>query len=102
MKTMREVDEEHCPSEFVKRFGADVLPDGVAVVIDISHESPVYNPSSLVDSGVEYRKFPTVSKEVPRTEEVEQFISLVDELRASPRLQSRPDGAQPTIAAHCE
>lgn len=101
MKTMREVDEEHCPSEFVTRFGADALDDGVAVVIDISHESPVYNPSSLEENGVGYHKFPTVSKEVPRAEEVARFIALVDELRESPKLQPRYPGSKPTVAAHC-
>lgn len=101
MKTMREVDDKHCPSEFVRRFGPDALDDGVAMVIDISHESPVYNPSSLEENGVGYNKFPTVSKQVPRAEEVGQFIALVDELRESPKLQPQSSGVKPTIAAHC-
>lgn len=101
MKTMREVDDEHKPSEFVKRFGADVLDDRVAMVVDISHESPVYNPSALEEAGVEYHKFPTVSKQVPRAEEAEQFITLIDELRQTPKLRPQAHGARPTIAVHC-
>lgn len=101
MKTMREVDDEHRPSEFVKRFGHQTLDDGVAMVIDISHESPVYNPSALEEAGVEYHKFPTVSKQVPRAEEVEQFVALVDELRQTPKLNSELSGTTPTIAVHC-
>lgn len=101
MKTMREVDDSHRPSEFVKRFSADVLPDGVAMVVDISHESPVYNPSALEEGGVEYHKFPTVSKQVPRAEEVEQFIALVDELRQTGKMKPESEGVKPTIAVHC-
>lgn len=102
MKTMREVDDEHGPSEFVRRYSADVLDDGVAMVIDISHESPVYNPSALEEGGVEYHKFPTVSKQVPRAEEVEQFIGLIDELRQTPKLQPKSSsGTCPTIGVHC-
>lgn len=47
MKTMREVDDEHNPKMFVQKFSSSVLPDGVAMVVDISHESPVYNPKGL-------------------------------------------------------
>lgn len=101
MKTMREVDDEHRPSEFVKRFGYQTLDDGVAMVIDFSHESPVYNPSALEEAGVEYHKFPTVSKQVPRAEEVEQFIALVDELRQTGKLRPKDNGVHPTIAVHC-
>lgn len=101
MKTMREVDDHHRPSEFVKHFGADVLDDGVVMVIDISNESPVYNPSALEECGVEYHKFPTVSKQVPRAEEAEQFIALIDRFRRTPKLQPRSNGKTPTIAVHC-
>ena len=79
---MREVDEEHSPKEFVKHFSAHVNPTGVAVVIDISHETPVYHPEGLQDAGVEYIKFPTVSKEKPKPEEVDEFIKIIDKIRA--------------------
>ena len=109
MKTMREVDPEHSPKEFVKRYSASVLPDGVPVVIDISHETPVYHPQSLEDAGIRYLKFPTVSKEVPKAEEVEEFIKLIDKLRKDEELMAPriagPDGtkgsAHPTIGIHC-
>ena len=105
MKTMREVDEQHCPKEFVKHYSSAVIPDGVVAIVDISHESPVYHYQGLEDAGVEYHKFPTVSKEKPRAEEVDHFIALVDRLRQSPNLglniplgESKP---RPTIGVHC-
>lgn len=96
MKTMREVDDRHCPKEFVKHFSYSVLEDGVAVVVDISHESPVYHPKGLEDAGVEYHKFPTVSKETPKAEEVERFIDLIDKIR-----ESNEKVPPATIAVHC-
>ena len=106
MKTMREVDEVHSPKEFIKRWSYKVVPDGVAAVLDISHESPVYHPSGLEEAGVEYLKFPTVSKEKPKPEEVDHFIELVDELRKQPRFHpTQPDDEQktrrPCIGVHC-
>jgi pimeloyl-ACP methyl ester carboxylesterase/protein-tyrosine phosphatase len=102
MKTMREVDDEHNPTRFVEKFGASVLPDGVAMVLDISHESPVYDKTGLERAGVEYHKFPTVSKLPPTTAEVEQFLSLVDGLRRAPCMQPSEDGSRrPTIGVHC-
>ncbi|KAK1088052.1 hypothetical protein LTR33_000741 [Friedmanniomyces endolithicus] len=106
MKTMREVDDVHNPHEFVKRFGSKALPDGVAIVVDISHESPVYDPKGLEEGVVEYHKFPTVSKLPPTADEVEHFISLIDLLRTSPRLQPTKDqeagqNVHPVIGVHC-
>lgn len=103
MKTMREVDDVHNPKEFVKRYSSKALPDGVAVVVDISHESPVYDPQGLIDGGVEYRKFPTVSKLPPTCDEVEQFIVLIDHLRASDKMQAQNpwSDVRPTIGVHC-
>lgn len=108
MKTLREVDDVHCPTEFVKRWRGKV-----AVVLDISHESPVYDPAGLERGGVEYRKFPTVSKLPPTVDEVKAFVEMVDELREkSSRGASRPDGDEaealatwgedkPLIGVHC-
>ena len=102
MKTMREVDDMHSPQEFVKHWSSAVIPDGVAVVMDISHETPVYRPAGLEDGGIEYIKFPTVSKEKPKAEEVDQFIALVDKLRESPKFQpTGNDTSRPTIGVHC-
>lgn len=112
MKTMREVDDTHNPTEFVKQYSYKVIPDGVAMIVDISHESPVYDPKGLEDAGVEYHKFPTVSKLPPTLDEVAHFISLIDHLRRSPKItptQSDPDipanaaakPIHPTIGAHC-
>lgn len=96
MKTMREVDDVHCPKEFVKHFSHSVLSDGVGIVIDISHESPVYHPKGLEDAGVEYHKFPTVSKEKPKAEEVERFNAIVDKIR-----ESHGNIPPATIGVHC-
>ncbi len=103
MKTMREVDPEHSPKRFVEKYSSKVLPDGVAAVVDISHETPVYHYQGLVDAGVLYHKFPTVSKEKPRQEEVARFIELIDELRKDylKQEQGRPRELRPTIGVHC-
>ncbi|KAF2766825.1 hypothetical protein EJ03DRAFT_384399 [Teratosphaeria nubilosa] len=102
MKTMREVDEVHNPRRFVQEFGVRAKADGVAMVLDISHESPVYDPKGLEEGGVEYHKFPTVSKLPPTADEVEHFIALVDQLRRSPQCQRKEgEDVGPTIGVHC-
>ncbi|KAK4626222.1 mRNA-capping enzyme [Fulvia fulva] len=101
MKTMREIDEAHNPREFVKKYSYRIRPDGVAMVIDISHDTPVYDKKGLEDNGVEYHKFPTVSKEPPTEDEVEQFVGLVDSLRASPKIAGAGSDTQPTVGVHC-
>nr|OQO22417.1 hypothetical protein B0A51_09825 [Rachicladosporium sp. CCFEE 5018] len=103
MKTMREVDETHNPTAFAAKYSAAVLSDGVAMVVDISHESPVYAPKGLEAAGIEYHKFPTVSKLPPTADEVTSFINLIDHLREPPRLQPRSGGgeAHPVIGVHC-
>ena len=78
MKTLREVDEVHSPTLFVSKWKHDIK-----AVVDISHESPVYNPRELDAGGIEYHKFPTVSKLPPTPTEVDEFTALVDRLRAS-------------------
>ncbi|KAK6430253.1 hypothetical protein LTR95_013593 [Oleoguttula sp. CCFEE 5521] len=103
MKTMREVDETHNPKAFAARYSSNVMPDGVAIVVDISHESPVYDPKGLEAAGIEYHKFPTVSKLPPTADEVTSFINLIDHLRESPRLQpaTAGEGAHAVIGVHC-
>lgn len=102
MKTMREVDEVHCPGAFVRNHGCrapngDFRPDGVGVVIDISHETPVYDPRGLEAGGVHYFKFPTVSKLPPSPDEVAGFIGLVDRLKAED--ENIRNGAK--LGVHC-
>jgi pimeloyl-ACP methyl ester carboxylesterase len=102
MKTMREVDEEHAPKVFVKKYSSKVLHDGVQTIIDISHENPVYDPAGLEEGGVEYHKFPIVSKLPPTADEVLAFNALVDRLRESPKMiAAREAGGEPTIGVHC-
>lgn len=91
MKTLREVDERHAPKVFVKEWA-----DKVRCVIDISHESPVYDPKGLEVGGVQYIKFPTVSKLPPTSDEVKHFISIVDRQRESISAQD-----QRLVGVHC-
>ncbi|KAM3424983.1 hypothetical protein BST61_g6953 [Cercospora zeina] len=102
MKTMREVDEDHSPPAFVKKYSWKVIPDGVAMVVDISLDAPVYDKAGLEIGDVEYHKFPTVSKQPPGADEIEQFIALIDTLRQSPKFQVTENGRpRPTIGVHC-
>ncbi|KEQ97171.1 hypothetical protein AUEXF2481DRAFT_37701 [Aureobasidium subglaciale EXF-2481] len=99
-KTLREIDEEHTPAVYVKRWGArSGIRHGVRMVVDISHESPVYDPKGLEEGGIEYHKFPTVSKLPPTVEEVAAFIALIDTLREQLAKPEEPEGA--LIAVHC-
>lgn len=77
LKTMREQDDEHNPANFVRHWAATIY-----AVIDISHDAPVYDAKTLDAGGVEYHKFPTVSKVPPTPFEVQDFCSLVDRLLA--------------------
>lgn len=93
MKTLREVDESHSPEIFVRDWKGKIK-----AVIDISHESPVYDPKGLDDRGIEYHKFPTVSKIPPTPEEVKSFNALVDRLRWEPASEG---GEEALIGVHC-
>jgi pimeloyl-ACP methyl ester carboxylesterase/protein-tyrosine phosphatase len=88
MKTLREVDEEHTPKVLVERYKGEI-----AAVIDISHDTPVYDPKGLQEGGIPYHKFPTVSKQPPEVTEVKEFIALVDKVRA--------EGRPGLVAVHC-
>lgn len=92
MKTLREVDDRHCP-----RVVAREWKNRIAAVIDISHDQPVYDPRGLQDGGIEYFKFPTVSKQPPLRDEVRAFIELVDRIRA----HCRDAGKQGLVGVHC-
>lgn len=93
MKTLREIDEVHSPETFVSEWKGKI-----GFVIDISHESPVYDPKGLEIGGIEYHKFPTVSKIPPTPEEVKDFIRLVDQLRSKP---ASPHNRGALVGVHC-
>ncbi|EXJ59971.1 hypothetical protein A1O7_04119 [Cladophialophora yegresii CBS 114405] len=94
LKTLREQDEIHTPSVFLKEWR-----DKIFAVIDISHDSPVYDTASLERGGIQYHKFPTVSKVPPTTVEVVDFIALVDRLRVE--LEQQQSGCSKNIGVHC-
>lgn len=100
MKTLREVDETHTPKVFVEKWGPQSgIDQPIRMVIDISHESPVYDPKGLECGGIEYHKFPTVSKLPPTVDEVRSFISLVDTLRE--QVAREESTKHPVVATHC-
>lgn len=93
MKTLREIDDIHSPTIFVQNWKGRLK-----ALIDISHESPVYDPQGLDEGGIEYHKFPTVSKIPPTPEEVKEFINLVDRLRSS---STADQSKEALIGVHC-
>lgn len=90
LKTLREQDEDHTPAIFIRNWR-----DKIFAVIDISHDSPVYDTKALERGGIEYHKFPTVSKVPPTPVEVADFIALVD------RLRSEDGHGKKAIGVHC-
>ena len=95
LKTLREVDEVHSPEIFTKKWASKIK-----AIIDISYESPVYNPQGLEEGKIAYHKHPTVSKVPPTTDEVRDFISLVDRLRGEGQA-TPPTNDQRLIGIHC-
>ncbi|GAO16731.1 hypothetical protein UVI_02002770 [Ustilaginoidea virens] len=100
MKTLREVDDFHCPSKFVERWGSVIK-----VVVDISKDQPVYDPRGLERGSIQYHKFPTVSKIPPQPDEVESFIQLVDRLRETLNERAVAEGweypERCVVGVHC-
>jgi len=106
LKTMREQDDEHNPTLFLQNWA-----DKIYAVIDISHDAPVYDTKSLEKGGVEYHKFPTVSKIPPTPFEVQDFCILVDKLVAERDAKSSSEDGnnqlnmkstdKRAIAVHC-
>jgi protein-tyrosine phosphatase len=98
LKTLREVDELHCPEVFVRNWGSEIKD-----IVDISHESPVYDPRGLEKGGVHYHKFPTVSKIPPTGEEVKTFVTMIDRLREEQRTRAeRENWDKPWyVGVHC-
>ena len=94
LKTLREQDEVHTPNVFVEKWGGEIY-----ALIDISHDSPIYDPKVLNQGGVHYHKFPTVSKVPPTPSEVADFIALVDRLRK----EISEEGKEPSkaVGVHC-
>ncbi|KAI0200703.1 dual specificity phosphatase catalytic domain-containing protein [Astrocystis sublimbata] len=98
MKTLREVDEEHCPKMFTARWGNEIRD-----IIDISHADPVYDPQSFGGS-IKYHKFPTVSKIPPTDAEVAGFINIVDKVREDQKKRAATDAnwsEDTVIGVHC-
>lgn len=100
LKMLREVDEEHNPVLFSQKYR-----DRIYAVIDISHESPVYNPATMEAGGIKYCKHPTVSKIPPTPDETRDFIALVDRLQREidDRMEKREDLSlpRPLVGVHC-
>jgi pimeloyl-ACP methyl ester carboxylesterase/protein-tyrosine phosphatase len=98
MKTLREVDDTHCPEVFIKDWGSQIKD-----IIDISHESPVYDPRGLEKGGTQYHKLPTVSKIPPTSSEIQEFVALVDHLRQEQKARASQEkwGSEYYIGVHC-
>lgn len=99
MKTMREVDDEHSPARLVEKWGA-VIKD----VIDISKDTPVYDPAGLERAGIRYHKFPTVSKIPPTDDEVDRFVVLIDRLRKEQATRAVDEAwgeGEHAVGVHC-
>ena len=99
MKTLREADDVHCPEELAKKWG-NTIKD----VIDLSLDQPVYDPHNLNRVGVHYHKLPTASK-IPPTSYTDQFIALVDDIRAQQKERAEKEGWENpedcVIGVHC-
>lgn len=93
MKTLREIDDAHCPEVFVRNWAGRLK-----AVVDISYETPIYDPRGLDSGGIEYHKFPTVSKIPPTAGEVQDFVKLIDRIRQT---GSSATSTHALIGVHC-
>ncbi|KAL7946760.1 hypothetical protein V8C42DRAFT_318725 [Trichoderma barbatum] len=100
LKTLREVDDVHCPKVLADNWG-HIIKD----VIDISKDQPVYDPRGLERRGIHYHKFPTVSKIPPDGDTVDLFIKLVDSIREAQHERAVTEGwtdpDQCVVGVHC-
>lgn len=96
LKTLREQDEEHTPLKFVKKWRGKIF-----AIIDISHDNPIYDTGEVEKGGIQYHKFPTVSKIPPTPEEVQDFIALVERLNAEIDKDPKRWDERPAIGVHC-
>jgi pimeloyl-ACP methyl ester carboxylesterase/protein-tyrosine phosphatase len=95
LKTLREQDESHTPKKFVEQWRGKIY-----AVVDISHDAPIYSTRTLEEGGIQYHKFPTVSKIPPTAVEVRDFIALIDRLRTEMRDKGEEADGK-AIAVHC-
>ncbi|KAF1809394.1 hypothetical protein P152DRAFT_476523 [Eremomyces bilateralis CBS 781.70] len=102
MKVLREVDETHTPDTFAGTYGRSGGQTGgvVVAVVDISHETPPYQPRGLEGRGIKYHKFPTVSKLQPSREEANGFFAVIDGI-IQEIAASDSDSETSLIAVHC-
>lgn len=96
MKTLRQIDDTHSPKEFLRDWKGRVW-----VVLDISHDSPVYDPKEFEEGGIQYYKLPTVSKIPPTQEETAEFVELVDRLRTNRSAKTPSKDKDALIGVHC-
>lgn len=96
LKTLREADELHCPKELVANWGSSIRH-----VVDISKDQPVYDPRGLERAGIQYHKFPTVSKVPPTAREVADFIALIDRIRGEGAEDETEEDNNAHIGVHC-
>lgn len=98
LKTLREQDDEHTPVVFLERW-----KDKIAAVVDISHDTPIYDTKKLEKGGISYHKCPSVSKVPPSPREAADFIALIDRLRGD--MEGNEIDSDPTkrkaIGVHC-
>jgi pimeloyl-ACP methyl ester carboxylesterase len=71
MKLLRQVDQDHSPKMLAK------LYPKVKLVIDLTQADPSYDPRSLTELGIQYRKLSTKSKVPPSKMETQSFILLL-------------------------
>ncbi|ODV93480.1 hypothetical protein PACTADRAFT_52057 [Pachysolen tannophilus NRRL Y-2460] len=96
MKALRESDPIHNPQNLEKDY-----PNLIAIV-DISSDLPSYNPGNF--RRIKYHKMPTVSKVIPDSTNIRNFINLIQEILKKDNLNA--DGSikvkdNPLIAVHC-
>ncbi|KAJ5084628.1 hypothetical protein NUU61_009207 [Penicillium alfredii] len=100
LKMLREVDDQHNPVIFSQKYHGRIH-----AVVDISHESPVYNPVQMEKGGIRYYKHPTVSKIPPTPDETRDFIALIDRLQRDidDQMEKRevPSLPRPLVGVHC-
>jgi protein-tyrosine phosphatase len=82
----------HTPHSFTSTWAGKTTD-----VVDISKDQPVYDPRGLEHGGIQYHKFPTVSKVPPQADEIDAFIKLIDSIRA----RRTEEGATGLIGVHC-
>lgn len=96
LKTLRSQDPTHTPAVFAATYSREIY-----AIIDISHDPPMYSPSTLERAGIQYHKFATVSKVPPTPGEIAGFIALVERLRGELHVKEAAGEPRKAIAVHC-